>query len=66
MYILYPDHANWFMGDDPFTIDFWVYSNKEAKSLSEIKKKRDTGGGCSVCGSNPAVNIEGTYWLCGR
>ena len=32
---------------------------------SESKKKRDTGGGCCVCGSNPAVNIEGTYWLCG-
>ena len=28
-------------------------------------KKNDTGGGCSICGRNPAVNIEGTYWLCG-
>lgn len=26
---------------------------------------QDTGGGCSVCGSLPVVNVEGTYWLCG-
>lgn len=25
----------------------------------------DTGGGCSVCGALPVVNVEGTYWLCG-
>ena len=26
---------------------------------------KDTGGGCSVCGDRPAVNVDGTYWLCG-
>jgi len=25
----------------------------------------DSGGGCSVCGNLPAVNVEGTYWICG-
>jgi hypothetical protein len=25
----------------------------------------DTGGGCSVCGATPCVNVTGTYWLCG-
>lgn len=29
------------------------------------KLKADTGGGCSVCGDVPCVNVEGTYWLCG-
>ncbi len=29
------------------------------------KIERDTGGGCSVCGGLPAVNVSGTYWLCG-
>ena len=29
------------------------------------KIERDTGGGCSICGDRPAVNVEGTYWLCG-
>ncbi len=29
------------------------------------KLKADTGGGCSVCGATPCVNIDGTYWLCG-
>ena len=34
----------------------------------EEKKKRDTGGGCSICGRNPAVNVDGggSYWLCGE
>lgn len=31
----------------------------------EEKIKLDTGGGCSVCGGLPAVNVDGTYWLCG-
>ncbi len=30
----------------------------------KAKQKRDTGGGCSICGSEPATNISGTYWLC--
>lgn len=30
------------------------------------KLKADTGGGCSVCGFTPCVNVEGTYWLCGE
>jgi hypothetical protein len=21
---------------------------------------------CSICGRRPAVNIEGTYWMCGE
>jgi hypothetical protein len=29
------------------------------------KMLNDTGGGCSVCGELPAVNVDGTYWLCG-
>ena len=28
------------------------------------KNKLDTGGGCSICGGKPAVNPEGTLWLC--
>ncbi len=28
------------------------------------KIDQDTGGGCSICGHTPAVNVEGTYWLC--
>ena len=32
----------------------------------EIKKiKQDTGGGCSICGNLPVVNVDGSYWLCG-
>ncbi len=31
----------------------------------KTKIERDTGGGCSICGGRPAVNVEGTYWLCG-
>lgn len=27
---------------------------------------KDTGGVCGVCGWIPAVNVEGTYWLCGK
>lgn len=23
-YVTYPDHANWFMGTDPFSVDFWA------------------------------------------
>jgi hypothetical protein len=33
--------------------------------MKKSKIKRDTGGGCSICGRKPAVNVEGTYWLCG-
>lgn len=29
------------------------------------KLKADTGGGCSICGACPVVNVTGTYWLCG-
>lgn len=29
------------------------------------KLKADTGGGCSVCGEVPCVNVDETYWLCG-
>ena len=25
---------------------------------------RDIGFGCSICGTMPAINVEGTYWLC--
>jgi hypothetical protein len=32
--------------------------------MAKTKIERDTGGGCSVCGQKPAVNVEGTYWLC--
>lgn len=32
---------------------------------NKTKNEEDTGGGCSVCGQSPAVNIQGTYWLCG-
>jgi hypothetical protein len=31
----------------------------------KTKLKKDTGGGCSICGNKPVVNIQGTYWLCG-
>ncbi len=30
------------------------------------KRKRDSGGGGSICGSNPSVNVSGSYWLCGE
>ena len=30
----------------------------------EDKNKADTGGGCSICGTFPCINIEGAYWLC--
>ena len=34
--------------------------------MTDDKQKQieDTGGGCSVCGTEPAKNVEGTYWLC--
>ena len=34
-------------------------------SVDYKKNKRDTGGGCSICGSFPCVNVDGAYWLCG-
>ena len=36
-----------------------------AASETTAKLKADTGGGCSICGALPVVNVEGTYWLCG-
>lgn len=34
---------------------------------ANIKKlKQDTGGGCSVCGKLPVINVDGAYWLCGQ
>lgn len=38
---------------------------KIAKNDLEEKLFMDTGGGCSVCGNIPVVNVGGTYWLCG-
>lgn len=36
--------------------------NKDDKA----KLKRDTGGGCSICGALPVVNVkDSSYWLCG-
>jgi hypothetical protein len=32
---------------------------------AKLKVVKDTGAGCSICGQKPAVNLEGTYWLCG-
>ena len=33
--------------------------------MRKTKIQRDTGGGCSICGGLPAVNVDGSYWLCG-
>jgi hypothetical protein len=33
--------------------------------MGKTKIERDTGVGCSICGGTPAVNVEGTYWMCG-
>ena len=35
------------------------------QSEANKKNRHDTGGGCSICGEFPAINVEGTYWLCG-
>jgi hypothetical protein len=32
----------------------------------KTKIEKDTGGGCSVCGHLSAVNVQGSYWLCGE
>ncbi len=32
---------------------------------ANAKNKKDTGGGCSICGSYPAIDVEGSYRLCG-
>ena len=39
-----------------------------AKAITKAvgqKMINDSGGGCSVCGELPAVNVDGAYWLCG-
>lgn len=36
-----------------------------AGETTEARNIADTGGGCSICKAFPAVNVEGTYWLCG-
>ena len=37
---------------------------KCGKCQKDEKNRQDTGGGCSICGTAPCTNIEGTYWLC--
>ena len=32
---------------------------------AEEKNILDNGGGCSICSSHPAINVDGSYWLCG-
>ena len=40
-------------------------TDKESFIGMQEKLEADTGGGCSVCGSVPVVNVSGAYWLCG-
>ena len=64
------------LGDDalakPVTAGLGAVSAPEARGSvtraplsSNQKLIADTGGGCSVCGDLPVVNVTGTYWLCG-
>ncbi len=34
--------------------------------MMDLRKKnlRDNGGGCSICGSYPTVNLADSYWIC--
>lgn len=41
-----------------------LQEDKHPEALERKKNMRDTGGGCSVCGTSPARNVTGTYWLC--
>ena len=42
-----------------------MYMTKLENALKAADKiEADTGGGCSVCGQLPAINIDGAYWLC--
>lgn len=36
------------------------------KEINLGKQYKDTGGGCSICGGDPAINVEGTLWMCGE
>ena len=52
--------------DEYDTADYITHVHKANDELrAKVEKiEGDTGGGCSVCGQLPAINIDGAYWLC--